>query len=133
METFSYGLAYRPRVPREKSHRKRISSKALRAGGDFLKTAFSKTPFFYVTVLDTSKCACELPSKMVPLLVTIAFPCGRKKKRLKKCNRWTRIFLTTEKKLSVFIQKLIPAEGTLLQTLLEEKDTYVDLLWLPTY
>lgn len=56
-----------------------------------------------------------------------------KKKRLKKCNPWTRIFLTTEKKLSVFIQKLIPAEGTLLQTLLEEKDTYVDLLWLPTY
>ena len=75
-----------------------------------------------------------LPSKMVSLLVTIAFYCGlKKKKRLKKRNPWTRIFLTTEKKLSVFIQKLIPADGTLLQILLKEKDTYVYLLWLPTY
>ena len=41
-------------------------------------------------------------------------------------------FFDNGEKLSVLIQKLIPA-GTLLQILLKEKDTYVDLLWLPTY
>lgn len=73
-----------------------------------------------------------LPSKMVPLLVTIAFYCGWKKKTIKKTQRVDADFFEKGEKLSVLIQKLIPA-GTLLQILLKEKDTYVDLLWLPTY
>lgn len=74
-----------------------------------------------------------LSSKMVPLLVTIAFYCGRKK-TIKKTQPVDEDFLDNgKKKLSVFIQKLIPADGTLLQILLKQKDTYVDLLWLPTY
>ena len=73
-----------------------------------------------------------LPSKMVPLLVTIAFYCGWKKKTIKKTQRVDADFFEKGEKLSVLIQKLIPA-GTLLQILLKETDTYVDLLWLPTY
>ena len=69
---------------------------------------------------------------MVPLLVTIAFYCGWKKKTIKKTQRVDEDFFDNGEKLSVLIQKLLPA-GTLLQILLKEKDTYVDLLWLPTY
>ena len=69
---------------------------------------------------------------MVPLLVTIVFYCGWKKKTIKKTQRVDEDFFDNGEKLSVLIQKLIPA-GTLLQILLKEKDTYVDLLWLPTY
>ena len=55
-----------------------------------------------------------------------------KKKTIKKTQRVDEDFFDNGEKLSVLIQKLIPA-GTLLQILLKEKDTYVDLLWLPTY
>ena len=46
-----------------------------------------------------------LPSKMVTLLVTIAFYYEREKKRLKKRKPWTRILLTTEKKTLRFSYK----------------------------
>lgn len=54
------------------------------------------------------------------------------KKKIKKTQRVDEDFFDNGEKLSVLIQKLLPA-GTLLQILLKEKDTYVDLLWLPTY
>ena len=54
------------------------------------------------------------------------------KKTIKKTQRVDEDFFDNGEKLSVLIQNVIPA-GTLLQILLKEKDTYVDLLWLPTY
>ena len=75
-----------------------------------------------------------LPSKMVTLLVTIAFYYGRGKKSIKKTQPVDEDFIDNgEKNSPFFIQKLIPADETLLQILLKVKDTYVYLLWLPTY
>ena len=75
-----------------------------------------------------------LPSKMVTLLVTIAFYYGREKKTIKKTQAVDEDFVDNgEKNSPFFIQKLIPADETLLQILLKVKDTYVYLLWLPTY
>ena len=75
-----------------------------------------------------------LPSKMVTLLVTIAFYYGREKKTIKKTQPVDEDFVDNGEKNSLFfIQKLIPADETLLQILLKVKDTYVYLLWLPTY
>ena len=62
-----------------------------------------------------------LPSKMVTLLVTIAFYYGREKKRLKKRNPWTRILLTTEKKLSVFHTKIDTCGRDLTANIVEGK------------
>lgn len=71
---------------------------------------------------------------MVTLLVTIAFYYGREKKTIKKTQPVDEDFVDNGEKNSLFfIQKLIPADETLLQILLKVKDTYVYLLWLPTY
>ena len=56
------------------------------------------------------------------------------KKTIKKTQPVDEDFVDNgEKNPPFFIQKLIPADETLLQILLKVKDTYVYLLWLPTY
>ena len=56
------------------------------------------------------------------------------KKAIKKTQAVDEDFVDNgEKNSPFFIQKLIPADETLLQILLKVKDTYVYLLWLPTY
>ena len=104
-EIFLSGLAYRPHVSSENDHRKRIFSKTLSRVEIFenavllYSSGCMKTEVLdddYVTVLDTSKCACS-HQRWYRFLSLLRFR-EDVQKRLKKSNVWTRIFLKTEKR-----------------------------------